>query len=147
MGWGLSGVILMGRRFPGSSGPGDLSNLGVGGRPVGLCGGLRAGAERGRRKKIKVLKNSQNPSKGAIIQMLKRTKYFISVMQLPFSTLISAFFYLPGEGAVTLLVFLPGDDERFAGGRVRIGVSGSDRLLHDFLTPSRSFIYQHRKWQ
>lgn len=43
-GCGLSGVILMGRRFPGSSGPGDFSRLGVGGRPDGLCGGLSAGS-------------------------------------------------------------------------------------------------------
>lgn len=43
VGWGLSGVILKGRRFPGSSAPGDLSSLGVGGRPADFCGGLCAG--------------------------------------------------------------------------------------------------------
>lgn len=36
-------MILTGRRFPGSSAPGDLSSLGVGGRPAGFCGGLCAG--------------------------------------------------------------------------------------------------------
>lgn len=36
-------MILIGRRFPGSSAPGDLSSLGVGGRPAGFCGGLCAG--------------------------------------------------------------------------------------------------------
>lgn len=41
--WGLSGVILTGRRFPGSSAPGDFTSLGVGGRPVAFCGGLSAG--------------------------------------------------------------------------------------------------------
>lgn len=35
-------MILKGRRFPGSSAPGDLSSLGVGGRPD-FCGGLCAG--------------------------------------------------------------------------------------------------------
>lgn len=41
--WGLSGVILTGRMFPGSSAPGDLTILGVGGRPVGFWGGLHVG--------------------------------------------------------------------------------------------------------
>lgn len=41
--WGLSGIILTGRRFPGSSAPGDPTSLGVGGRPVGFWGGLHAG--------------------------------------------------------------------------------------------------------
>lgn len=36
-------MILTGRRFPGSSGPGDLSSFGVGGRPADFCGGLCAG--------------------------------------------------------------------------------------------------------
>lgn len=47
-------------------------------------------------------------------------------------------YYLPVEGVVGLLFFLLGEDECFDRGRVRSGVSGSDRLLHDFLTPSRS---------
>lgn len=42
-GWGLSAVTLTGRRFPGSSAPGDLSSLGVGGRPAVFCGGLCTG--------------------------------------------------------------------------------------------------------
>lgn len=41
--WRLSGVVLTGRRFPGSSAPGDLTSLGVGGRPVAFCGSLHAG--------------------------------------------------------------------------------------------------------
>lgn len=38
-------MALKGRRFPGSSAPGDLSSLGVGGRPGDFCGGLCAGTK------------------------------------------------------------------------------------------------------
>lgn len=34
---------------------------------------------------------------------------------------------------------MPKEEERLLGGKVRMGARGSDRLLHDFLTPSRSF--------
>lgn len=52
---------------------------------------------------------------------------------------MDVFPHLPGEGAVTLLVFLPKEEERLLGGKVRMGARGSDRLLHDFLTLSLSF--------
>lgn len=39
-GWELSGVILTGRRFPGSSALGDFNSLGVGGRAGVFWGGL-----------------------------------------------------------------------------------------------------------
>lgn len=45
---------------------------------------------------------------------------------------------LPGDGAVALLFFFAGV-EYFFGGRERTGVRGSDRFVHDFRTPSRSF--------
>lgn len=53
--------------------------------------------------------------------------------------------YLPVEGVVALLVFLLGEDACFDKGRVRSGVSGSDRLLQDFLTPSRSLTCWYAK--
>lgn len=125
-GGGGSGVILTGRRFPGSSAPGDLSSFGVGGRPAGFWGGLCVGEEADSLELSKI----QN----------------FSLIQVPLHTKSTLFSYLPGEGAVILLFFLPGEEKRWLRGKLRMGTSGSDRLPHDFLTLSRSFCCWYRRW-
>jgi len=45
---------------------------------------------------------------------------------------------------VALLFFFPGEEARFLGGRERVGASGRDRLLHDFLVKSRSLCCCNR---
>lgn len=79
---------------------------------------------------------------------MKPSCYNMIVSHVLFSMMAETRFhtdYLPAEGVVALLVFLLREDECFDKGRVRSGVSGSDRLLHDFLTPSRSLTCQYTK--
>lgn len=66
-------MILTGRRFPGSSAPGDLSSLGVGGRPVVFCGGLCVG----RKAAVSYKVQAPNESKGCSLT----NEHFITYIQ------------------------------------------------------------------
>lgn len=150
-------MILTGRRFPGSSAPGDLSSLGVGGRPGVLCGGLCAVRKAFRTEGAflivflklgnysdSFLESHQSMSHFAslltenhflfpIIHNCNRSENVIVLL------VASCSLYLPGEGAVTLPVFFPDEEESLLRGKLRVGPSGRDRLLHDFLANSQSF--------